>query len=86
MISQGALMILMNIYQAKTHFSQLIERVSQGEEVIIGKAGKPIAKLVPFHKERAPRKPGIWRGKVKNAKDFDELPPDLRDAFSGEKE
>lgn len=79
-------MKLTNIYEAKTHLSRLIQRVADGEEIIIGKAGKPVAKLVPY-REEAPRerKPGYWRGRVRIAKDFDELPADLAAAFRGEK-
>jgi prevent-host-death family protein len=73
-----------NIHQAKTHLSQLIERVLQGEEVIIGKAGKPVAKLIPYQQSEALRKGGQWRGKVQIAADFDELPEDLLAGFNGE--
>ena len=60
------------------------EGVLPGEEVIIGKAGKPVAKLVPYQQSDAPRKGGQWRGKVQIAADFDELPADLLAAFNGE--
>jgi prevent-host-death family protein len=61
-----------NIHQAKTHLSRLLERVAAGEEVVIGRAGKPIAKLVRHEPERpSERTPGYWRGKVKIARDFD---------------
>lgn len=75
-----------NIHEAKTHFSRLIEEVSHGKEVIIGKAGKPIAKLVPFEIKQTPRQPGYWRGKVIIKKDFDKLPKHLMAAFKGEEE
>jgi prevent-host-death family protein len=74
-----------NIHEAKTHFSRLIEEVSHGKEVIIGKAGKPVAKLVPFKLSQTPRQPGYWRGKVIIKKDFDKLPKQLLAAFKGEK-
>ncbi|MFU8798222.1 MAG: type II toxin-antitoxin system Phd/YefM family antitoxin [Gammaproteobacteria bacterium] len=70
-----------NIYEAKTHLSRLLEQVSHGEEIIIGKAGKPIAKLIPFHAEKQVRKPGYWKGKVNIHPDFDELPADFMAAF-----
>ena len=73
-----------NIHEAKTHLSQLLERVTQGEEIWIAKAGKPIAKLVAFEALKKPRKPGALRGKIKIADDFDELPADLLAAFNGE--
>jgi len=77
-------MEITNIHQAKTHFSRLIERVSKGEEIVIGKAGKPVAKLIPYRDAQEPRKPGYWRGKVKIADDFDELPEEILAAFRGE--
>lgn len=76
-------MAVVNIYEAKTHFSKLVERVAAGEEVVIAKAGRPVAKLVAYSESGAPRTPGGWEGKVQVHKDFDELPADLADAFSG---
>jgi len=52
-----------NVHEAKTHFSELLERVHNGEEVIIAKAGKPYARLVPLVEE-ANRKPGTFRGQI----------------------
>ena len=66
-------MRITNIHEAKTRFSQLIERVQAGEEVIIGKAGVPVAKLIRYNESQVPRRPGYWRGKVRIADDFDEL-------------
>ena len=74
-------MRIVNIYEAKTHLSRLLEEVSHGEEIIIGKAGKPIAKIIPFHPEKDTREPGYWRGKVNINEDFDELPVGLLSAF-----
>ena len=76
-------MQLTNIYEAKTHFSQLIDKVCNGEEIIIGKAGKPVAKLVPFKPTKQARKPGCWKGKVKISKDFNTLPKEIFDSFYG---
>ena len=73
-----------NIHEAKTHLSRLIQRAAQGEEIVISKAGKPLAKLVPYRPVAGPRKPGYWRGKVKIADDFDVLPDDIEAAFRGE--
>lgn len=53
-----------NVHEAKTHFSELLERAHNGEEVIIAKAGKPYAKLVPV-RERGSRKPGEFRGRIR---------------------
>jgi prevent-host-death family protein len=52
-----------NIHEAKTHFSELLERVHKGEEVIIAKAGKPYARLVPVV-EAGERQPGTFRGQI----------------------
>lgn len=66
-----------NVSEAKARISQLLDLVAIGEEVLITRAGKPIAKLIPYQINQPPRKPGYWKGKVKIAKDFDELPKDL---------
>lgn len=71
-------MSVFNIHEAKTHFSKLIQRVMSGEEVIIARAGKPIARLLPIEgAEVSPRVPGIDRGKVTIAPDFDEPLPEF---------
>lgn len=78
-------MELVNVHQAKTHLSRLLERVSRGEEIVIAKNGRPVARLVPLPAE--PRQPGRLKGKVRMAPDFDApLPPDLAAAFRGESE
>jgi prevent-host-death family protein len=74
-------MPITNISEAKAQLSALIARVQEGEEVIIGKAGKPVAKLVPFERERQPRKPGALRGEIDISPDFDDLPEELMEAF-----
>jgi prevent-host-death family protein len=73
-----------NIHEAQSQLSHLIEMAIAGEEVIISKAGKPVVKLVPYPDQSNPRPSGVWKGKVKIAKDFDELPSDLARAFQGE--
>lgn len=78
-------MIITNIHEAKTHLSRLIAQVGEGAEIVIGKAGKPVAKLVPYHEEAAQRrKPGYWKGKVRMERGFDWLPAALKAAFRGE--
>ncbi|MBE9543515.1 MAG: type II toxin-antitoxin system prevent-host-death family antitoxin [Proteobacteria bacterium] len=74
-------MYITNISKAKAHFSTLIEKVLVGEEVIIGKAGKPVAKLVRYERSEEPRRPGALKGKIKIADDFDKLPEDIAEAF-----
>lgn len=70
-----------NIREAKTNFSRLVVRVRHGEEIVIGKAGDPVAKLVPFDGSGTSRRGGQWRGRVRIADDFDDLPADLASAF-----
>jgi antitoxin (DNA-binding transcriptional repressor) of toxin-antitoxin stability system len=68
--------------------TKLIERVINGEEVIIGKSGKPVAKLVPYNPDTNPRQLGVgqWQGNIWMADDFDELPEDILNLFTGESE
>jgi prevent-host-death family protein len=78
-------MIEVNIHEAKTNLSRLLSRVAAGEEVIIAKAGKPIARLVPFRKPKGKRPLGMDRGLFKVPEDFDApLRDDLLAAFEGE--
>ena len=74
-------MLMTNISEAKAQLSALIERVMAGQEVIIGKAGKPVAKLVRYEPTEVPRKPGALKGKITIADDFDDLPDDVAEAF-----
>ena len=77
-------MQIINIHDAKTQFSKLIEAVSQGEEIVIARAGKPAAKLVPIQAEKIVRRPGALKGKMKIADDFDApLPDDFLIGFEG---
>ncbi len=70
-----------NISEAKAELSALIEAVQHGQEVIIAKAGKPVARLVPFRGPAHPRKPGSIAGQIWVAPDFDTLPDDIAKAF-----
>jgi prevent-host-death family protein len=74
-------MSITNIHDAKSQLSQLIEQAERGEEVIIARAGKPVAKLIPYKKKASPRRGGQWSGKIKVAEDFDQLPDDIAKAF-----
>lgn len=77
-------MHITNISEAKSTLSSLLAQVEQGKEIIIGKAGKPIAKLVPYDLDTSDRTlGGSWEGNVQMAVDFDELPDELIDAFAG---
>ncbi|MGE3618019.1 MAG: type II toxin-antitoxin system Phd/YefM family antitoxin [Gemmatimonadales bacterium] len=60
-----------NLYEAKTHLSDLVERAAAGEEIVIAKAGKPLARLVPLAGAERGRTPGGWEGLVWIADDFD---------------
>jgi prevent-host-death family protein len=73
-----------NLYEAKTRLSQLVERAAEGEEIIIAKAGRPLARLVPLAHRTGPRPLGLLAGEVRVGPDFDDpLPAPLREAFEG---
>ncbi len=71
-----------NIHEAKTHLSRLLEEVRQGEEVVIAKAGKPVARLVAITEGLKRRQPGSAKGQIWIAEDFDApLPEDIQRFF-----
>ena len=73
-----------NIHSAKTQLSKLIEAAERGEEVIIARAGKPVAKLVALENQKSPRKAGSMKGRFEVPESFFEpLPEDILDAFEG---
>ena len=75
-------MISVNVHEAKTHLSRLLERVAAGEEIIISKANKPMAKLTPLSKPQMDRVPGLDKGVIKIPDDFDApLPEDVLALF-----
>ncbi len=75
-------MAAVNVHEAKTHLSRLLDRVAAGEEIVIAKAGKPVAKLVPFKKPPKQRTLGQDEGRVWIADDFDApLPEDIQKLF-----
>jgi prevent-host-death family protein len=79
-------MKVVNVHAAKTHLSRLIEQAAAGEEIVIAKAGKPVARLVAFEPRREPRRPGLMKGQIWIADDFDEpLPEEIMAAFRGER-
>lgn len=78
--------VQVNVYEAKTQLSRLLDQVAAGEDVVIARAGRPVARLVPYVRARPPRVPGAWRGKVAMSEDFDVLPLDLQAAFVGDAE
>ncbi|MFC1892038.1 type II toxin-antitoxin system Phd/YefM family antitoxin [Thermodesulfobacteriota bacterium] len=71
-----------NVHEAKTHFSKLLARVGNGEEIIIAKAGKPVAKLIPAGEKLTRRVAGSAKGKIIIASDFDApLPESILEMF-----
>jgi prevent-host-death family protein len=70
-----------NMHEAKTHLSRLVDDALAGEEVVIAKAGRPVAKLVPYEPPRKPRKPGAWKGKVWMSPAFDDPIPEFEEDF-----
>ncbi len=74
-------MVVRNISEAKAELSALIEAVLNGDEVIIAKAGKPVARLIAFRGSASPRTPGSMVGEIWIAPDFDTLPEDMAAAF-----
>ncbi|KAE8759309.1 type II toxin-antitoxin system Phd/YefM family antitoxin [Paraburkholderia madseniana] len=73
-----------NIHEAKTQFSRLVDAAASGEEIVIAKAGKPAARLVPMERAKVVRRFGGLKGKVRIAEDFDApLPDDVIAAFEG---
>ncbi len=73
-----------NVHQAKTHLSRLIDKIANGteKEIIIAKSGKPTAKLVPFDDKPVKRLRGLLKGKIKISKNFDDpLPEEVIQSF-----
>ncbi|GBE64147.1 hypothetical protein MFM001_06090 [Mycobacterium sp. MFM001] len=71
-----------NVYDAKTNFSRLLARAEAGDEIVISRHGRPVARLVPYRPDRVERKPGLLKGKIKIAPDFDDFSAsDARDWY-----
>jgi prevent-host-death family protein len=73
--------VKLNMYEAKTRLSQLVDQVAAGEEVVIARNGRPVARLVPAETRPATREPGSLRGKIWLAPDFDQTDPELVDVM-----
>jgi prevent-host-death family protein len=71
-----------NVHEAKTHLSRLLERVEAGEEITLARAGRPIAKLIPVRRSTAPRPLGLWKGRVVIHDDFDDPLPELEESLA----
>lgn len=77
-------MTVVNVHEAKTQLSQLIERAAQGEEIVIARAGRPVCRLAPLKPAAAPRVLGLYAGQPFHMDEtFDELPDDIAAAFEG---
>jgi prevent-host-death family protein len=75
---------IVNVHQAKTHFSRLLGEVAAGGEVVIAKAGKPVARLVPLEPVVRRKKLGLLKGRISVPDDFDApLPPEILKDFEG---
>lgn len=74
----------MNIHAAKTHFSRLVERAAKGEEIVIARGGRPVARLVPLAPPARRRRPGLLKGRIQIRRDFDRpLPRSVMRLFEG---
>ncbi|MBI4990722.1 type II toxin-antitoxin system Phd/YefM family antitoxin [Candidatus Gottesmanbacteria bacterium] len=78
-------MLVANIFEAKTNLSKLIEQVLAGKEVIIARAGKPVAKLISYKEKKKPRVPGLLKGKIWISDDFNDEDKDINKLFYGGK-
>jgi prevent-host-death family protein len=75
---------IVNVHQAKTHLSRLLDEVAAGGEVVIAKAGKPVARLVPLEPVVRRKKLGLLQGRISVPEDFDApLPADILKDFEG---
>jgi len=70
-----------NVHEAKTHLSKLLERVEAGEEIVVARAGRPVARLVPHQPARARRQPGSAKGRVEILPGFDEYDEQIAHDF-----
>lgn len=76
--------MIVNVHEAKTHLSRLLADVEAGHDVVIGRAGVPIARLVPYGHAAERRRPGALRGAIHIADDFDETPAEILDDFDAD--
>ncbi len=72
---------IVNVHAAKTHLSRLLERAEAGEEIVIGRAGKPIAKLIPYVPDRPKRVFGALKGQIVIHGEFDDLDAEIQQEF-----
>jgi prevent-host-death family protein len=73
---------IINVHEAKTHFSKLLSRIYEGEEIVIARSGKPVARLVPIEKTMEKRMPGTAKGQINLSYGFqDEMPDGVQEEF-----
>lgn len=72
---------IVGMYDAKTNFSRLVSRAEAGEEIVVSRAGKPVAKIVAYTAPTKPRKPGRLKGRIEIKPGFDEVPPEFVEAL-----
>lgn len=76
-------MVKVNMHEAKTRLSQLVELVERGERVVIARRGIPVAEIVPHAAGGTPRRGGVWKGKATIPADFDAPLPEVEELFTG---
>ena len=76
-----AVVNVVNVYEAKTNLSKLLDRVERGEEIVLGRSGRPVARLSAYRPRRTPRVPGRLAGKIEMSPDFADTPEWLIKAF-----
>jgi prevent-host-death family protein len=77
-------MHIVNIHQAKTHLSRLVDEAARGREVVIARAGRPVARLVPLEEKVRTKRLGLLKGRIRISAAFDDpLPDDLLRLFEG---
>ena len=74
---------MVNMHEAKSTLSRLVEQALKGDEIVVSKAGRPLVRLVPIARLAKARRPGRWKGRVTMARDFNTLPEEIVDAFEG---
>ena len=74
---------IVNMHQAKTSLSRLVARALTGEEIVIARNGEPLVRLVPVPKERKPRVPGRYKGKIWISPDFEFTDEEITELFEG---
>lgn len=72
-----------NMHEAKTHLSRLVEMVEAGEEVVLARAGRPVARIVPYRSRTRERRPGLLAGQITIGPGFDAADAEIQDLFEG---